>query len=221
MMTPFFSWQTPPPTLPGGQTLNVSNPFWSEVIERWKAILKNVPPNWLLPFSNICNPSLKIKNYKYIPLLSLVDANFNILPPSQLRERLPLADWKKISAPLLNLITAKVRENCKQITNFTGNYGPFIHPLLQISSPNIKGCKEFSKLISTETFEEGAWSNFAKFSTTHEIPPIRLDKQIVKLARTSKLIEARDLQFLVQPAFGSLDSRSRFVPPSLSLSETL
>ena len=165
------------PTLSDGQTFKVSNLFWTEVIERWKDILKNVPRNLLLPFSDICTPSLKIKNYQHIPLLSLVDANFNILPPSELKDRLPKANWKKISTPLLSFITAKLREKCRKIANFSGNFGPFIHPLLQITSPNIKGCKEFSKLISSETFEEGAWSNFAKLSSTHEIPPIRLEKK--------------------------------------------
>ena len=177
--------------------LSVSNPFWTEVLERWKAIFKNVPPNLTLPFTNVCTPTLQIKNYKYVPLLSLVNEKFDILPPSQLRERLPRADWKKISAPLISFTTAKIREKCKKIANFTGNLGPLVHPILQLTSPNIKGCKEFSKLISTENFEDGAWSNFAKFSSTHQIPPERLEKQIVKLAKTNKLIEARDLQFLV------------------------
>ena len=100
-----------------------------------------------------------------------MDENFNILPPSELKERLPLADWRKILTPLLSFVTAKLREKCKKIANFAGNFMPFIHPLLQITSPNIKGCKEFSKLIKNETFEEGAWPNFLKFSATHDIPP--------------------------------------------------
>ena len=126
-----------------------------------------------------------------------MDTNFDILPPSQLRERLPKADWKKTSTHLLSFFTTELRAKCKRIATFSGNHEPFIHPLLQITSPNIKGCREFAKLIRTETFEEGAWSNFQKFVATHEIPPTRLEKQIVKLARTSKLTEAKDLQFLV------------------------
>ena len=87
----FFLGNPPPPTLPGNQMSSVSNPFWTEVLERWKAILSKVPPNILIPFSNVCTPSLK-RNSNYIQLLRLVDEHFNILSPSELKERLPLAD---------------------------------------------------------------------------------------------------------------------------------
>ena len=177
--------------------MSMSNPFWTEVLERWKVILRKMPPNLTLPYTNVYTPTLQIKNYKYIPLISIVNEQFDILPPSQLRERLPLADWRRISAPLLSFSTAKIRAKCKKVANFTGNFFPHIHPIMQLTSPNIKGCREFSKLICTNTFVEADWPNFAKFSSTHQISPDRLQRQITKLAKTSRLIEARDLQFLV------------------------
>ena len=136
---------------------SVSNPFWTQVLERWKVILGQIPADVMLPFTNICTPSLTLKNYRYIPLLRVTDENFNILPPSELKGRLPFVNWKKISIPLLSIVTARLREKCRKNAFFSGNFEPFIHPLLQITSPNIKGCKEFSKLIHTDWFEEGSW----------------------------------------------------------------
>ena len=92
--------------------LSVSNPFWTQVIERWKIIVSQFPADILLPFTNICTPSLTLKNHHYIPLLQVVDENFNILPPPELRERLPLVNWKKVYVPLLSFVTAKLRGKC-------------------------------------------------------------------------------------------------------------
>ena len=194
---PVFFLAQPPPTALDERALPVCGPFWTEVLERWKTILNQVPTNLTIPFSNICSPSLQLRNYNYIPLTFVTDEKFNILPPSQLKERLPLANWDKISIPLISFLTASLREKCKKIATYTGNHRPLIHPLLQLTSPNIKGCKQLSKLISNDSFDDTAWSNFSKFSSTHNIPPPRLQTQITKLARTSRLIEAKDLQYLV------------------------
>ena len=43
----------------------------------------------------------------------------------------------------------------------------------------------------------GQWSNFEKLSATHQIPPSNLERQIIKLAKTTKLVEAKDLQYLL------------------------
>ena len=168
---PIFFLAQPPPTELDEQALPVCGPFWTEVLERWKTILNKVPTNLTIPFSNICSPSLQLRNYNYIPLTFVTDEKFNILPPSQLKERLPLANWDKISIPLISFLTASLREKCKKIATYTGNHRPLIHPLLQLTSPNIKGCKQFSKLISNDSFDDTAWSNFSKFSSTHNIPP--------------------------------------------------
>ena len=41
------------------------------------------------------------------------------------------------------------------------------------------------------------WKNFEKFSTTHNIEHESLQSQIIKLSNTSKLIEGKDLQYLL------------------------
>merc|ERR1712114_140134 len=80
-------------------SLRLSNPFWTHVLERWKIIHTNLysystPTN--LKHINIChskftNTPLSIPPYKYVLLNLITDHNLNILPKSQLLERLPLA----------------------------------------------------------------------------------------------------------------------------------
>merc|ERR1711954_457385 len=78
-----------------GLSPRLSNPFWTQVLERWKAIrpkLYNNPNDMI--HTNICNSTktsfiIHIPLYRYVPLNLIVDHNFNILPPSELRCRIP------------------------------------------------------------------------------------------------------------------------------------
>ena len=77
--------------------------------------------------------------------------------PPELRERLPLANRGNISIRLIDFVTAKLRARCKRICFFAGNFAPLIHPVLQITDPNLKGCKKLANLIELKTFEVGQW----------------------------------------------------------------
>ena len=112
-------------------SLRLSNPFWTQVLERWKIIHSNLystPTN--LIHTNICNSKstnfpLSIPPYKYVPLNLITDENLNILPKSQLLERLPLATWQNISPTLVQFGTSKLRHTILRSPQFHGNYAPF------------------------------------------------------------------------------------------------
>merc|ERR1712239_47620 len=78
-----------------------------------------------------------------------------------------------------------------------GNFQPFYPPELQITNPNIKGCKLFFNALSNHSFETKHWAKFNLFATDHELSPETLEKQIIKLSNTSRAIEAKDLQYRV------------------------
>merc|ERR1712115_449937 len=70
-------------------------------------------------------------------------------------------------------------------------------PELQITNPNLKGCKLFFNALSDHSFESKHWAKFNQFQSDHEITPEILEKQIIKLSNTSRAIEAKDLQYRV------------------------
>ena len=96
--------------IPEALSLRLSNPFWAQVLERWKIIHSNLylPPTNLI-HTNICNSDstyfiMHLPPYKYVPLNLITDQDLNILPKSELRCRLPLATWTNISPNLIHLV---------------------------------------------------------------------------------------------------------------------
>ena len=139
----------------------------------------------------------QFKKYKYIPITYIIDGNYDLLPPSSLKERLPEASWKDISMSLLNFITRETRTKCKKACTFSGNYKPLANPIFLITNPNRKGCKEIASLMDPREFNPKHWSNFEKFSQEYNLSPEDLKNQIIKSPKTSKLIEAKDLQYKI------------------------
>merc|ERR1711954_131650 len=109
-------------------SLRLSNHFWTHVLERWKTIHSNLystPTN--LIHTNIChskftNFPLSIPPYKYVRLNLITDQNLNILPKSQLLERLPLSTWQNISPTLIQFGPSKLRHTILWSPQFHGNY---------------------------------------------------------------------------------------------------
>merc|ERR1711942_112017 len=98
----------------------MSNPFWTQVLERWKAIRPKLyhNPDDLI-HTNICNSTetsfiIHIPPYRYVPLNLIVDHNLNILPPSELRCRIPLTDWTAISPLTILMATSNLRHRQTQ-----------------------------------------------------------------------------------------------------------
>merc|ERR1719347_615606 len=97
---------------PDALSLRLSNPFWTQVLERWKFIQSNLhltPMN--LIHTNICNSEstnfiIHIPPYKYVPLNLITDQDLNILPKSKMRTRLPLANWTHNSPNLIQFGTS-------------------------------------------------------------------------------------------------------------------
>jgi len=183
-------------------SLRLSNPFWTQVLERWKAIrpkLYNNPNDMI--HTNICDSTktsfiIHIPPYRYVPLNLIIDHNFNILPPSELRCRIPLTDWTTISPLTILMATSGLRSKLNK-SPLLGNFGPFYPPELQITNPNMKGCKLFFNALSNHSFDAKHWAKFNQFATDHALSPETLEKQIIKLSNTSRAIEAKDLQYRV------------------------
>merc|ERR1711954_510364 len=180
----------------------MSNPFWTQVLERWKAIRPKLYHNQDdLIHTNICNSTktsftILIPPYKYIPLSLIVDHDLNILPPSELEHRIPLTDWEEIKPLTIFMATSNLRHKINK-SSLTGNFEPFYPPELRITNPNLKGCKLFFNALSDHSFESKHWAKFNQFQADHEIAPEILEKQIIKLSNTPRAIEAKDLQYRV------------------------
>merc|ERR1711954_127611 len=97
---------------------------------RWKAIRPNLYTNPInLIHTNICNSTatsfiIHIPPYKYVPLNLITDHDSSILPPSELRSRLPLADWTRISPLTLQFATSGLRSKLNS-SLLHGNFAPF------------------------------------------------------------------------------------------------
>merc|ERR1712112_727487 len=180
----------------------MSNPFWTQVLERWKVIRPKLYHNQNdLIHTNICNSTktsftILIPPYRYIPLSLIVDHDLNILPPSELNCRIPLTDWAAIKPLTILMATSNLRHKINK-SSPTGNFEPFYPPELQITNPNLKGCKLFFNALSNHSFESKHWAKFNQFQSDHELAPETLEKQIIKLSNTSRAIEAKDLQYRV------------------------
>ena len=94
----------------------------------------------------------------------IIGSNYDLLPPSSLKERLPEASWKDISMSLLNFITKETRTKCKKACTFSGNYKPLANPIFLITNPNKKGCKKLTSLIDPRKFNPKQSGNFERFS---------------------------------------------------------
>merc|ERR1712081_140694 len=137
-----------------------------------------------------------IPPYKYVPLNLITDHDLSILPPSELRCRLPLADWTRISPTILQFATSGLRSKLNS-SLLHGNFGPFYPPEMQITNPNMKGCTQFFKALSSHSFNTSCWTKFTQFSIDYTLSPETLEKQIIKLTNTSRAIEAKELQYKV------------------------
>ena len=151
-------------------SLRLSNPFWTLVLERWKAIRPKLYTNPSdIIHTNICNSTetsftIHIPPYRYIPLNQIVDHNLSILPPSELRCRIPLTDWTRISPITIQFATSGLRRKLNK-SSLLGNFGPFYPPELQITNPNMKGCKLIFNALSNHSFDASCWAKFTQFTT--------------------------------------------------------
>merc|ERR1711954_91888 len=185
---------------PEALSLRLSNPFCTQILERWKVIQSNLYLNPInLIHTNICNSDstnfiMHIPPYRYVPLNLITDQDLSVLPKSKLRARLPLATWTNISPNLIQFCTSDLRLKIQKSSQFHGNFGPFFPPEMQITNTNTKGCSHFFNALSNPSFDPSCWTKFKQFSTDHNIPPAILEKQIIKLSNTSRAIEAKDLQ---------------------------
>merc|ERR1711954_136819 len=108
---------------PEALSLRLSNPFWTQVLERWKVFQSNLYLNQTnLIHTNLCNSDstnfiMNIPPYRYVPLNLITDQDVSILPKSKLRTRLPLATWTNISPNLIQFSTSDLRLNQSQMPN--------------------------------------------------------------------------------------------------------
>ena len=182
------------------QMFRMDNPFWSQVLERWKKMLSEIPKNLSCNYENICKIPIISQQFpqnKNIPIRSIINENYEILPPSQLRIRLPEINWNVVSLNLLSIATRSIRNKCKRITSFNGNFLPNSDPILLATLPSRKGCKHLANAMFPNTFNPKHWGTLEKFTADHNLPPNAVAKQIMKLARTSKIPEAKDLQYMI------------------------
>ena len=197
MLDPILFLANPPSK---AQMIKMDNPFWSQVLERWKQILLDIPKNVSCKYENICEISLISQQFppnKNIPIYYITDENFNILPPSQLKQRLPEINWSNVSINLLNIATRNLRTKCKRLATYNGNFLPAADPILLTTLPYKKGCKDLTNTLFPKTFNPRHWGTLEKFSTDHQVPQTQIEKQIKKLARTSRIPEAKDLQYQI------------------------
>merc|ERR1712081_123817 len=119
----------------------------------WPLYGRNMVVAWSfnLIHTNICNSTatsfiIQIPPYKYVPLNLITDHDLSILPPSELRSRLPLADWTCISPLTIQFATSGLRSKLNS-SLLHGIFGPFYPPEMQITNPNMKGCTQFFKAL--------------------------------------------------------------------------
>ena len=175
----------------------MGNPFWSQLLERWKQILSEIPKNLSCNYGNIGKIPLisqQFPPYKNIPISYIIDEKYAVLPPSHLKQRIPEINWNAVSLNMLNIATRNIRTRCRRLATFNGNYLPAADPILLSSK---KGCKELADTHFPKSFNSKHWGTLRKFNENYNIPEELIGKQISKLARTSKIPEAKDLQYRI------------------------
>ena len=178
----------------------MGNPFWSQVLERWKKSLPQIPKNLSCNYENVCKIpiiSQQLPQNGNIPICYIIDENYEILPPSQLKSRLPEINWNTVSLNLLNIATRLSRSKCRRLASFNGNFLPSSDPILLATLPSRKGCKHLANEMFPKTFNSKHWGTIDKFTEDHNLPPDLIARQIMKLARTSKIPDAKDLQYKI------------------------
>ena len=66
------------------QMFRMDNPFWSQVLERWKKMLSETPKNLSCNYENICKIPIISQQFpqnKNIPIRFIINENYEILPP--------------------------------------------------------------------------------------------------------------------------------------------
>ena len=114
------------------------------MLERWKQILPKIPKNLSCNYENICKIPLISRKFpagRNIPISYVINEQYDILPPSSLKQRLPEINWDFISLTLLNIATRNIRNKCKRLATFNGNYLPAADPILLSSNPSKKAAK--------------------------------------------------------------------------------
>ena len=95
---------------------------------------------------------------------------------------------------MLSIATRNLRTKCNRLSTFNGNFLPASDPILLATLPNKKGCKDIANTLFPESLNPKHWGTLDKFSCEYQIPH---EKQIKKLARTSKIPKAKDLQYKI------------------------
>ena len=153
----------------------MGNPFWSQVLERWKKLLPQIPKNLSCNYENVCKIPIISQQFPQngnIPIYYIIDENYEILPPSQLKARLPEINWNAVSINLLNIATRLCRSKCRRLASFNGNFLPNTDPILLATLPSRKGCKHLANEMFPKplTANTGAQSeNSQKTTTSHQI----------------------------------------------------
>ena len=100
-------------------------------------------------------------------------------PPSQLRSRLPEINWNAVSLNLLSIATRSIRNKCKRLSSFNGNFLPNSDPILLATLPSRKGCKHLANAMFPNSFNPKHWGTLEKFTTDHNLPPNAVANQIM------------------------------------------
>ena len=97
----------------------------------------------------------------------------------------------------MSIATRIIRNKCRRLASFNGNFLPNADPILLTTLPSKKGCKDLANAMFPKSFNSKHWGTLEKFTEEHNLPQNMVAKQISKLARTSKIPEAKDLQYKI------------------------
>merc|ERR1712101_106959 len=198
------------------------NRFWTNLLERWKVMNRKqlrLDSTLFMTQTIHNNPLLTIdpiqitSNAQYIPLGSVIDHNFKLLPLHIIKRKYTNVRITFLQHQQLKLNTQLIRSNLKQINDFNDSrrridrsgsiHGctasfpciSFQHYFL-ITNP--KGCKAFREKMNKQYFDTSIWNSFSKHQANFgELNREEMEQIAANSAQGNTLMHAKDLQYLV------------------------
>ena len=150
---------------------------------------------------------------QYIPLSTVIDHNFQLLPLRIIKRRYPSVKITILQHQQLKLNTALIRNNLRQINDFNDsreihNRSGSIHgctasfPAISFQQhfllTNPKGCKAFRERMNKQYFDPTLWNAFFKHESNFgELTRNEKEEIAANSAQGNVLMHAKDLQYLV------------------------
>ena len=105
--------------------------------------------------------------------------------------------WNKNNRELLIFATQTLRNKLRNNGHHLGNYFPTISYELQIANPGKKGCRSLYDTLANKKFDKTLWKTIDEFSQAYSTKPDEIIAQITSLNKTTMLIPAHDLQYVI------------------------